>query len=188
MAAEPPGRLAGELVVLPAVEPPARFESWDDAVQSRAFEIWSTIGNRDAGRTHVLLRQECGEDTPLPAASTIRAWARKEAWSARADADLHHSHAKALYELQCGWLAGLRLAQKVLLDGMAGALDDAPGGGLARVKSAEVTLRVIERAGLLAILPQPPEPERADTSGMTRAEAEARAKRAIARGPRGRRS
>src|SRR5215210_4831210 len=90
------------LVPLPASQPPARFQSWDEALHLRTYEIWSSIGNRDAARTYRLLQQECGLETPLPAVTTIRQWVRLEAWSARADADLHQSHGKALYELQCG--------------------------------------------------------------------------------------
>lgn len=165
---------------------PARFESWDDAIQERAFALWSSIGARNAGRTVLLLTRDLGEDAPAPASSTVRRWAHDQAWAAKADADLERSHGRTLYALQVGWLAALQLAQQTLLDGMAGALDDAPGYGLARIKSAEITLKVIERAGLLAVLPTPPEPE-TSTDSMTREEREAKAMRAATRGHRGRR-
>jgi hypothetical protein len=111
----------------------------------------------------------------LPTPSTVNRWALDEAWAARADADLERSHGRTLYELQVGWLAALRLAQQTLLDAMAGALDEAPHAGIARLKAAEITLRTIERAGLLAMLPQRPEPEPEDESHLSRAEREARA-------------
>jgi hypothetical protein len=79
-----------------------------------------------------------------------------------------------LYELQVGWLAGLRLAQKTLLDGMAGEFDELPMSGAARIKSAEVVLRTVERAGLLAILPQAPAREaRVDFDALSLEEQEA---------------
>jgi hypothetical protein len=152
---------------------PARFERWHDAIVERSFEIWASVGARNGGRTALLLARELGEDAPLPTPSTIRRWALDGAWAAKADADLEGSHGRTRYELQVGWLAALQLAQQTLLDGMAGALDAAPHAGIARLKAAEITLRTIERAGLLAVLPQPPEPEHVDDSHLTLQEREA---------------
>lgn len=166
---------------------PARFESWPEDIQERAYDLWSSIGARNAGRTALLLTRELGDGAPVPAGSTIRRWARDQAWESRSNADLERSHGRTLYALQVGWLAALQLAQQTLLDGMAGALDDAPGYGLARIKSAEVALRVVERAGLLAILPTPPEPERAESDNLPRDQKEALAMRALVRGNRGQR-
>jgi hypothetical protein len=163
------------LVPLTVGSAPARFEAWDEAIRGRAYELWSTIGNRDAGRTYLLLKAEWGEEAALPAAATIRGWAREEAWAARADADLEHSHGRTVYELQVGWLAALQLAQQTLLDGMSGAFDNLPFGGAGRLKAAETTLRVIERAGLLAVLPQRPEPEIDASASREEREAHARA-------------
>jgi hypothetical protein len=146
------------LVPVPKIAP-ARFESYDPAIQQRAFELWCSIAGRSGARVVRLLGSEFGEDVALPTASTINRWAAAEGWTAKADADLKRSHGRTLYELQVGWLAGLQLAQKTLLDGMAGEFDDLPMGGAGRLKSAEITLRVIERAGLLALLPQFEEPE-----------------------------
>jgi hypothetical protein len=163
-----------ELILIPAPSgQPARFERWDDAVVERSYQLWSSIGARNAGRTVLLLARELGEDAPLPTPSTIRRWAVDFAWAAKADADLERSHGRTIYELQVGWLAALRLAQQTLLDGMVGVLDEAPHAGIARIKAAEITLRTIERAGLLAMLPQRPEPEREDESHLSRAEREA---------------
>jgi hypothetical protein len=169
-----PSRPDPERALVPApAGQPARFEPWPQDVQERTFQLWSTLGARNGGRTALLLARELGEDVPLPTPSTIRRWAVDLAWAARADADLERSHGRTLYELQVGWLAALRLAQQTLLDGMAGALDEAPHAGIARLKAAEITLRTIERAGLLVILPQQPEPERRDESQLSRAEREA---------------
>lgn len=57
---------------------------------------------------------------------------------------------------------------------MAGEFDDLPMGGAGRLKAAEITLRTIERAGLLAILPQPEAQEVSiDWSSLTLEEQEA---------------
>jgi hypothetical protein len=152
---------------------PARFEPWPQDVQERTFYLWSTLGARNGSRTALLLARELGEDASIPTPSTIRRWAHDSAWAAKADADLERSHGRSVYELQVGWLAALRLAQQTLLDGMAGALDEAPHAGIARLKAAEIALRTIERAGLLAMLPQRLEPEREDESHLSRAEREA---------------
>jgi hypothetical protein len=169
-----PAHVDPESALVPAPQhAPALFEPWSQDVQERTFHLWSTIGARNAGRTAVLLARELGEDAPLPTPSTIRRWAHDGAWTAKADADLEQSHGRTVYELQVGWLAALRLAQQTLLDGMAGTLDEAPHAGIARLKAAEITLRTIERAGLLAILPQRPKPEPEDTSHLSRAEREA---------------
>jgi hypothetical protein len=138
---------------------PERFEPWPDETRERCYELWSTLGGRDSARTERLLTTELG-GVPVPTASSIRRWVLDEAWAARADADLKRSHGRTLYELQVGWLAGLRLAQKTLLDGMAGEFDDLPMSGAARIKSAEITLRVLERCGMLALLPQAPAQEK----------------------------
>jgi hypothetical protein len=154
---------------------PARFERYPPEIMGRAFELWSTIAGRSGARVVRLLRRESEEGTALPTPSTVNRWALDGAWVAKADADLERSHGRTVYELQVGWLAGLRLAQQTLLDGMAGAFDDLPMSGAARIKSAEIVLRTIERAGLLAVLPQPPQPEPIDTSELSLAEQEARA-------------
>jgi hypothetical protein len=134
---------------------PARFESWAPDIVQRSYEIWSTLGNRNASRTEMLLAREADEGTSIPASSTIRKWASAGAWASRADADLETAHGKTLHELQVGWLAVQRLSQETLLDALAGALDGCPHGGAARLKAVEIGLRTIERAGLLAVLPEP---------------------------------
>jgi hypothetical protein len=71
-------------------------------------------------------------------------------------------------------LAGLRLAQKTLLDEMMGEFDDLTVSEAGRLNAAEITLRVSERAGLLAVLPQAPAQERTiDWDALTLEEKEA---------------
>src|SRR5215207_6084525 len=120
---------------------PARFEPWPDETRERSYEVWSTLGGRDSGRTGRLLNAEA-DGAAIPTASTIRRWAAAEAWAAKADVDLERSQGRSVFELQVAWLAGLRLAQKTLLDAMAGEFDDLPMGGAGRLKAAEITLRV----------------------------------------------
>lgn len=138
---------------------PARFEPWDETIRTRARELWSSVAFRNGSRTVRLLRQELGDEIDLPTPSTVNRWAVDDAWAAQADADLERSHGRTLYELQEGWLAALRMAQQTLLDAMAGVFDDLPFGGAARIKAAEATLRTIERSGLLAVVPKPPQGE-----------------------------
>jgi hypothetical protein len=164
-----------DLAVVPLPQnKPARFESYPAEIMERSFELWSTIAGRSGARVVRLLSHEYGEGTALPTPSTISRWALDEAWAARADTDLAQSQGRTLYELQVGWLAGLRLAQKTLLDGMTGEFDGLPFGGAARLKAAEIVLRTIERGGLLALLPQPePQERKLDWESMSLEEQEA---------------
>ena len=134
---------------------PARFEAWPEDLKLRCKELWGSVGNRNASRVEWLLAREVPEDVAIPAAATIRTWAREECWAAWADADLAESHGKTLRELRTGWLAALQLSQETLIDAMIGRLDDLPYGGAGRIKSAEVTLRLIAQSGLLALVPEP---------------------------------
>jgi hypothetical protein len=145
---------------------PARFASWAPDIQQRSYEIWSTLGNRNASRTETLLAREA-DGASVPAGCTIRRWASAGAWARRADADLETSRGKTLHELQVGWLAVQRLSQETLLDALAGALDGCPHGGAARLKAVEIGLRTIERAGLLAVLPEPQRVAEDEAEGMS---------------------
>jgi hypothetical protein len=150
------------LTPAPMVERPQRFAAWPDDIKTRAFELWSTIAARSAPRTEYLLAQELGKDAAVPAASTLRAWAAGEEWSARADADLAETFGKTLRQLQVTSLAAIALAQSTLVDAMVGLLDDAPYGGSGRVKAAEAMLRLAERSQIQlvateAALPPPSE-------------------------------
>ena len=69
--------------------------------------------------------------------------------------------------MQAGWLAALQLAQATLIDAMTGALDETPHGGGVRIKAAEIVLRTIERAGLLATLPDPAPPSAAERATLS---------------------
>jgi hypothetical protein len=139
--------------MIPSV--PDRFASWDDGTRERAREIWSTVGGRNAAVAERLLAAETAEGTMAPTASTIRRWSRADAWDAAADADLENTRGRTLRQLQVGWLAALQLAQTTLINSMTGGLDQAPYGGSPRLKAAEIVLRTIERAGLLAAMPDP---------------------------------
>jgi hypothetical protein len=155
---------------------PARFESFDPEIAHRSYEFWSSLAGRCATRTLRLLRNELGDDVALPTASTIRRWAIDNAWHARADQGLQETHGQVLFELRTGWLSGVQLAQKTLLDGMSGELDHLPFGGASRIKSAEILLKVVRDAGLLTTIPTPEsshdhELERSETMGLEEREA-----------------
>jgi hypothetical protein len=155
---------------------PARFVPWDDGIVTRAYELWASIAGRNAARTVRLLGRELGEDASLPDASTVWRWSIEKAWAARANADLEQSDGRTLHELQTGWLAAQQLAQATLLDAMAGAFDDLPFGGAGRLKAAEITLRTIERSGLLAVMPAPPKDADIDVSKLSTEEKQALAR------------
>jgi hypothetical protein len=140
-------------VVPDLVSPPALFDAYDDEIVTRAYELWASIAGRSAARTVRLLGREYEDGTSLPTARTVSRWASEQAWKARANADLELSDGRTFHELQVGWLAAQQLAQATLLDGMAGELDELPFGGAGRLKAAELTLRTIERSGLLAVMP-----------------------------------
>jgi hypothetical protein len=167
-------RRTTDLVVVPVrASAPALFEAYPPEIVERSFALWSTIAGRCGARVVRLLAREQGDEVALPTASTVNRWALNDAWAAKADADLEHSHGKTLHELRVGWLAALRLSQQVLLDGMAGELDELPYGGAGRLKAAEITLRVFERAGWEALLPKPnTESDRREWESLTLEERE----------------
>lgn len=169
------------IVALPSREPPARFESWPEDVKDRCRDLWSTLGNRNAGRTEWLLAKETPEHVALPSASTIRRWAHDEDWATWATGEIQRTAGLTLAQLRHTWLQLLQLSQETQLDAMLGKYDDNPGAGAVRVKAAESVQRVVAQAGLLA--PIPPEPARtaADTKELSRDEGEALAKRALVR-------
>jgi hypothetical protein len=138
--------------------PPAKFEAWPAEVSQRAQAIWSSLAGRSAARTAALLLAEADEGVATPPAATIARWARESAWGAQADDALQTTRGRTTQQIQQNWLAGLLLAQEVLLDAMVGRLDHLPYGGTARIKSAEIVLRVLERAGPLVALPDPAPP------------------------------
>jgi hypothetical protein len=146
-----------DLAILPLPpSQPDRFASWPEDIKERCRQLWSTIAFGSGARTVRLLGRELGEGAALPTPSTINRWAIEDAWKARAAASLEESGGRTLYELQMGWLAALQLAQQTVIDGMTGEFDDLPFGGAGRLKAAEITIRTIERSGLLAILPAAP--------------------------------
>jgi hypothetical protein len=162
------------LVAVPANERPAPFASWPADTKQRCRTLWSSIGNRNASRTEWLYAREVPDGVAIPAAATIRTWAREESWSAWADADLDASHGKTLRELQTGWLSALKLSQETLIDAMCGRLDDLPYAGAARVRAAEVVAKLIAQSGLLAVAPEPEaQKSRIDWSTMSLEEQEA---------------
>lgn len=165
------------------ISPPARFVAWPDEMKQRAQDLWSTVGGRNASATHQLLQAEM-PDSAVPAAATIRSWASEEDWSSAADMELESTRGRTVRSLQAGWLTALEMAQATLLAGMAGLLDSAPYGGSARIKSAELVLRTLERAGPLAQLPDPLPPSEDALKGLSEKEKSRRNREAIAEGKR----
>ena len=138
--------------------PPARFAAWPDDIYAAAR---TSSGPPSAAATPPSRTPagRGGGGAAVPAACTIRRWAADDAWDVAADADLEQTRGRTLRQLQAGWLAALHLAQATLIDAMCGGLDRrAPWRGVCASRAAEIVLRTIERAGLLATLPDPAPP------------------------------
>ena len=140
------------------VTAPARFTAWPDDMKQRAQDFWSTVGGRNCSTVHQLLQAE-SPDLPVPTASTICRWKDAEAWHIAADELLESTRDRTLRELKVGWLTAQQLALGTVLAGLQGLLDDLPYGGSARLKSAELVIRKMEKGGLLALLPDPLPPD-----------------------------
>ena len=152
---------------------PARFEAWGRDIKARCYELWSTLGNRNAGRVEWLLGRETPEGVSIPAGVTIRAWAREEDWEGKANGDLTRTRGRTLRQLQITWLRALELSQEVQIDAMLGRFDDNPQAGAVRVKAAESVQRVVAQAGLLALVP-PDDDEPDQTEGAVSLDARRR--------------
>jgi hypothetical protein len=158
----------GEVVPVRAVAitEPEPFTSWPASVRERCRELWSSAGGRNSSITERLLTRESGE-APVPSASSIARWAREDGWADWSDGELQRTAGKTLRQLQAGWLGNLLLAQETLAQAMVGTFDTLPHGGVARVRAAEVTLRTIAQSGLLATLPDAPQPSKEDLGKMS---------------------
>ena len=96
------------------------------------------------------------EGVSIPAAATIRTWAREDDWASWADGQLQRTHGKTLKQLQRSWLQALRLSQETQIDAMLGRFADNPADGAIRIKAAESVQRIIAQAGLMPSLPAEP--------------------------------
>ena len=72
----------------------------------------------------------------------------------------------------------MSLAQQTLLDAMCGLLDEAPYGGASRIKSAEIVLRLAERAEVPFLGDDLPAVDPEETKSLSLAE---RSRRLMAR-------
>lgn len=136
---------------IPSRAGPERFAAYSPERVERTFHLWSTVVGRNATLTASLLAREAEEGETTPAASSVRRWTAQESWAARADADLTNTHSRTVAELRAGWLGALTLGQQTLLAGLVGDLDELPHAGAARLKSAELVLKTLERAGAVIV-------------------------------------
>lgn len=163
-----------DLVVVPmrASDAPARFEPWGADVVERCYELWSTVGGRNAEATVLKLQEECADDEPIsvPTSRTVRRWAAFHAWQVRADADFQQHHGRELHELQVMTLAAVKVGiQNLLLAGLGG-FDNNPGAGVIRLKASELATRIVER-GVLPLMPAIPKNDTGpDYTSMTQEE------------------
>jgi hypothetical protein len=166
------------------VHKPALFTSWPPEIYERAKAFWSTYDGRNASATERMLQAEVDAGAPVPAAVTIRRWATTDHWHLEADHELETTRGQTVRQLQVGWLTALELAQGTLIAGSLGLLDDLPYGGSARLKSAELTLRTLERAGPLVSLPDPLPPDPDAQSKLSEKEKSRQNRERIAEGKR----
>jgi hypothetical protein len=173
-------RRNAELALVPVVQhAPAQFEAWPDDVRERCRELWSSVGNRNASRVEWLYAREVTEGVSVPAAATIRTWARADDWESWANGELQRTLGKTFKQLQRTWLQALLLSQEVQLDILAGMYDDNPTAAAVKAKVAESVQRIIAQAGLLPSLPAAPADVAVDFDALSLEEQEAMMREAL---------
>src|SRR5262245_16252063 len=68
-------------------------------VMERAYELWSTIGGRNAAATRRLMEQEAEDGDAVPTDRAIRKWAQQQAWDVRADGMIRETRELTAYQL-----------------------------------------------------------------------------------------
>ena len=144
---------------------------------NRAYELWSTVGGRNAAATRRLLEQEADDGDALPNERSIRRWAKQHAWDVRADVMIRDTKDLTAYQLGVKWRAIMLGGADVLLAAQTGGYAGREMEGALAVKATEIGIRVIERGVLPLVVPPPAEPEVEED--VPRDELEARAKAAM---------
>jgi hypothetical protein len=134
---------------------PAKRPTYSDEVMERCYVIWCSDAGMRASRTARLYAEEMalgdGVVEDMPTERTIRRWADDQGWEARLGHELAQNQTVRLYRSQMRWAVMLAQAQRVIMDGMSGELDDLGVAAAARIKSAELTLRTLEKVGALTV-------------------------------------
>ena len=150
----------------------------DDETKVRCFVLYGTMAGRNCAAVERLIAEEYdGTGLPVPTRAAIARWAADERWAEQADDMWRSTKARTLFELQVMAASNAMLAQKRKQDVLLGRYDGREMTGALHLKAAELSDRFIERVLPLASI-HAPEPER-DTSGMSRDEKEALARKAM---------
>jgi hypothetical protein len=145
----------------------------------RAYELWSTVGGRNAAAVRRLLIEEADEGDAIPNERTIRQWAKHHAWSVAADEMVRETKDLTQYQLWVRYRAIMLRGADVILKAQTGGYAGNELEGALAVKATEVGNRFIER-GALPVVVAPPSPP-IDTEVLSRDEAEAQVKSAMVR-------
>ena len=156
------------IISLPSLVP-AQHE-----IKERAFELWSTVGGRNAAATRRLLEAEAEDGDPVPTDRAIRKWAQESAWAVRANHELPETKDQTLFELATKWRALVLGAADVLLAAQTGAYAGREMEGALAVRASEVALRQIERNVVPGVVTRPVEAKSVDDLPREEAEAYAR--------------
>jgi hypothetical protein len=148
-------------------------------VMERAYELWSTVGGRNAAATRRLLEQEAEDGDMVPTDRAIRKWAQQHGWAVRADRDVGQTKDQTLYELGVKWRALVLGSADVFLRAQTGGYAGREMEGALAVKASEIAMRQVEK-GVIPLLVKPPEIE-IETDDLSREEREALARQALVR-------
>src|ERR671917_369034 len=91
--------VTGTIVPLPSLVPAP------PEIVERAYELWSTVGGRNASATRRLLEAEAEDGDAVPTDRAIRKWAKEHGWHERADLQLRETAGNTDYELGVKWRA-----------------------------------------------------------------------------------
>ena len=173
-----PGRPTVELSLVPLPHHKlAPGERYPDALVERGYEHWAVTRNAEA--VAQMLCNEFGPEVQTPSARCIREWVHYYGWPVRADADWRSNQGKSLFAMQVQAVAAFRLGLQNLLLAATGGIPD-PADALLRLKSAELSIRLVERGVIPLAAIEPPE-ELTDEGTLSRPEREALANERMAR-------
>src|SRR3954470_3554552 len=73
-------------------------DAWPDAVRDELYACYKLT--RGAARARRWYLRQVGEDTPVPAESTIKRWIRFYAWDERAESEYRLEYGHLIYETE----------------------------------------------------------------------------------------
>ena len=147
--------------------------------KDQAFTLWATVCGQDSAATERMMQEIAAEGEVVPTRQTVARWAREEGWAERAADGWRNVGGRTVFELRVAMLSNVVLAQRVKRNAMTGAYDENVPAGALRLKAAELSDRLLERAVIALGVPEAPV-EAMDESQLTRQEREALANERMA--------